>query len=454
MAFDGILFYKLGLELKALETGKINKIQEASQNEFLFTIRRNKENYKLLISLSANYPRIHITNESYDFPREPKSFTMLLRKYFEGSQIMEITTHETDRVMAITCSKYNDMGDFEKKTLIIEILGRYSNLIVVEDSKILEAFHHLGLGELRVILPNGNYNYPDTLGKINPMNLSLEDLETLVRTNNSPKELSSKILGLSLKTAILAFDSENPSQKLYELIHDNTPCLYFDGKKNDITYYKVDGDTFFPSFSNLLDAYFKEEALKERIKAKTGNIESFIDKQLTRNLNKKHKLEDELQKADEADKYRLYGELLIANNYLSGHKKNITVLNYYTNENVTIPLDERYDIMGNSKLYFKKYQKSKAAPVYPDGTAGTVFNYLFLNLWIFCLCFFIRCKLERDKKMQRRFCVFRSALFSLFAGQIKSFGALDFVAQGVQSYVVRRNRAQKKRKRQISCRNP
>ena len=236
MAFDGILFYKLGLELKALETGKINKIQEASQNEFLFTIRRNKENYKLLISLSANYPRIHITNESYDFPREPKSFTMLLRKYFEGSQIMEITTHETDRVMAITCSKYNDMGDFEKKTLIIEILGRYSNLIVVEDSKILEAFHHLGIGELRVILPNGNYNYPDTLGKINPMNLSLEDLETLVRTNNSPKELSSKILGLSLKTAILAFDSENPSQKLYELIHDNTPCLYFDGKKNDITY--------------------------------------------------------------------------------------------------------------------------------------------------------------------------------------------------------------------------
>ena len=361
MAFDGILFYKLGLELKALETGKINKIQEASQNEFLFTIRRNKENYKLLISLSANYPRIHITNESYDFPREPKSFTMLLRKYFEGSQIMEITTHETDRVMAITCSKYNDMGDFEKKTLIIEILGRYSNLIVVEDSKILEAFHHLGLGELRVILPNGNYNYPDTLGKINPMNLSLEDLETLVRTNNSPKELSSKILGLSLKTAILAFDSENPSQKLYELIHDNTPCLYFDGKKNDITYYKVDGGTFFPSFSNLLDAYFKEEALKERIKAKTGNIESFIDKQLTRNLNKKHKLEDELQKADEADKYRLYGELLIANNYLSGHKKNITVLNYYTNENVTIPLDERYDIMGNSKLYFKKYQKSKNA---------------------------------------------------------------------------------------------
>ena len=198
-------------------------------------------------------------------------------------------------------------------------------------------------------------------GKINPMNLSLEDLETLVRTNNSPKELSSKILGLSLKTTILAFDSENPSQKLYELIHDNTPCLYFDGKKNDITYYKVDGGTFFPSFSNLLDAYFKEEALKERIKAKTENIESFIDKQLTRNLNKKHKLEDELQKADEADKYRLYGELLIANNYLSGHKKNITVLNYYTNENVTIPLDERYDIMGNSKLYFKKYQKSKNA---------------------------------------------------------------------------------------------
>ena len=361
MAFDGILFYKLGQELKNLETGKINKIQEASANEFLFTIRRNKENFKLLISLSANYPRIHITNESYDFPREPKSFTMLLRKYFEGSQIMEIKTHETDRVMAITCSKYNDMGDFEKRTLIIEILGRYSNLIVVENGKILEAFHHLGLGELRVILPNGNYTYPDTQGRINPMSLGIEELNQLVENNNSPKELCSKLLGLSLKTAILAFDNDNPAKKLYDLLHENTPCEYFDGKKNDITYYKVDNGTILESYSALLDSYFKEEALKERIKAKTGNIESFIDKQINRNVVKKNKLEDELKKADEAEKYRLYGELLIANNYMDGHKKNITVLNYYTNENVVIPLDERYDIMGNSKLYFKKYQKAKNA---------------------------------------------------------------------------------------------
>lgn len=361
MAFDGILFYKLGLELKALETGKINKIQEASANEFLFTVRRNKENYKLLISLSANYPRIHITNETYDFPREPKSFTMLLRKYFEGSQIMEISTHETDRVMSITCSKYNDMGDFEKKTLVIEILGRYSNLIVIEDGKILEAFHHLGLGELRVILPNGNYSYPDTLNKLNPLKLSYEEIQKLVAENNSPKEITSKLLGLSLKTAILAFDSENPAQRLFELIHENTPCQYFDSKKNDISYYMVEGGKSYPSFSSLLDEYFKEEALKERIKAKTGNIESFIDKQINKNKSKERKLLDELDKAGQADKYRLYGELLIANNYLEEHKKNISVLNYYTNENVSIPLDERYDIMGNSKLYFKKYQKAKNA---------------------------------------------------------------------------------------------
>ena len=361
MALDGILFNKLSNELKALETGKINKIQEASASEFLFTIRRNKENYKLLISLSANYPRVHITNEVYDFPREPKSFTMLLRKYFEGSQIMEITTHETDRVMVITCSKYNDMGDFEKKSLVVEILGRYSNLIVIEDNKILEAFHHLGLGELRVILPNGNYSFPDTLGKINPLTLNEKELEVLMEENNSPKELCAKVLGLSLKSAMIAFDSPTPSKKLYEMLHEDKPTLFFDGKKNDITYFSMSGGTVYDSFSDLLDSYFKEEALKERIRAKTGNIESFIDKQIARNIQKERKLYDELQKADEADKYRLYGELLIANNYMKGHTKNITVLNYYTNENITISLDERYDIMGNSKLYFKKYQKAKNA---------------------------------------------------------------------------------------------
>lgn len=364
MALDGILFYKLTNELKKLNTGKINKIQEASDNEFLFTIRRNKENYKLLISLSANYPRVHITKESYDFPREPKSFTMLLRKYFEGSQINNIYTHETDRVMVIECSKYNDMGDFEKKSLIIEILGRYSNLIVVENGTIIESFHHLGIGELRTIIPNAKYEYPDTLGKINPFSLTKEAFINEANNWESPRDAANHILGLSQQAAIYAYNFPNPVEKLYELINEESPTLFFNGKKNDITYYSVDNSQSFPSYSSLLDTFYCDEALRERIKSKTGNLENFIDKQITRNNQKKTKLMLELQNAEDKDKYRLYGELLIANNFIKSRENKISVLNYYTNEMVDISLDPRYDLMGNSKLYFKKYQKAKNAVVH------------------------------------------------------------------------------------------
>ncbi len=360
MALDGILFYKLAKELKYLCTGKINKIQEASNCEFLFTIRRNKENYKLLISLSANYPRVHLTEQNYDFPKEPKSFTMFLRKYFEGSQINDILTNETDRVMIIKTSKYNELGDFENKSLVIEILGRYSNLIILEGDKILESFHHLGLGELRVILPNAKYTFPDTLNKVNPFSLTYEEFIDKFKNLESPKDACNKILGLSLKCAIKAFDTSNPIQTLYKLINENTPCLTKDNK-TDITYFKEENSIEYESFSKLLDTYYKEESLKERIKAKTGNIESFIDKQLKKLESKLSKLKLDIDNSDNQDKYRLFGELLIANNYQKGHTKSIDVLNYYTNEMITIPLDEKLDIMGNSKLYFKKYQKAKNA---------------------------------------------------------------------------------------------
>lgn len=360
MALDGILFYKLANELKYLKTGKINKIQEASNCEFLFTIRRNKENYKLLISLSANYPRVHLTDENYDFPKEPKSFTMLLRKYFEGSQINDILTNETDRVMIIKTSKYNELGDFENKSLIIEILGRYSNLIILEGDKILESFHHLGVGELRVILPNAKYTFPDTLSKVNPFTLTQAEFIDKFKFLESPKDACNKILGLSLKCATLAFDSSSPAETLYNLINKNTPTL-INGTKRDITYFESENGTVFKSYSKLLDTYYKEESLKERIKSKTGNIESFIDKQLKKLEGKLSKLKLDIDNSDNQDKYRLYGELLIANNYLKGHTKSIDVLNYYTNEMINIPLDEKLDIMGNSKLYFKKYQKAKNA---------------------------------------------------------------------------------------------
>ena len=362
MSIDGIFFYKLAYELNYLSTGKIDKVQEVSDDEFLFTIRRNRKNYKLLISLSANYPRINITDNNFSFPREPKSFTMLLRKYFEGAIIDSITTHETDRIIIIQTSRYNELGDFERINLIVEIMGRYSNLIIVKDNTIIEALRHIGISEMRSILPNGTYQFPDTLGKVNPFSYDLSELRELLKDVTTPKELTNKILGLSYNAAIKAFEDSDFVNGLYNIINSNTPCISKDNK--EITYYETLDCISFDSYSSCLDSFYSNLSLKDRIKSKTNNISSIIDKLIKKNQNKIVKLNEDIDKAKNSEIYKLYGELLIANSYINEKLDKIEVLNYYTNELITIPLDKKLYIKENANNYFKKYKKSKNTCVF------------------------------------------------------------------------------------------
>ena len=366
MSLDGILMYKLALELNYLSTGKIDKIQEVSDDEFLLTIRRDRQNYKLLISLTPNYPRINLTENTFSFPREPKSFTMLLRKHFEGSIIDSIKTHETDRIIVIETSRYNELGDFERTELIVEIMGRYSNLVIVNNNYIIDALRHIGVSELRTILPNGKYEFPDTLGKINPFNYSLEELRAELKFIQTPKELTQKILGLSMTCAKLAFESEDFIKNFYSLIRESTPSLNLIDSKKEIGYVNNNSIKTYDSYSKLIDDFFQTQSLKDRIKIKTNNISSFIDKLIKKNENKIIKLYQEIDNAKKAETYKLYGELLIAYSYLNEKKDSIEVLNYYTNENITIPLDKKYYIKENANMYFKKYKKAKATEVYAN----------------------------------------------------------------------------------------
>lgn len=360
---DGIFFYKLANELNMLKTGKINKIQEISDEEFLFTVRRNSNNIKLLISLSPNSSRIHITKEDYSFPREPKPFTMLLRKHFEGSNIKSIEAHETDRIIDIKTSKYNELGDFEEKTLHVEIMGRYSNLVLEVNNMIIDALRHIGVSDLRTVMPNALYTYPDTQNKINPYSVSQDELRTVLTDVSNPSELCTKILGLSKTNAIYCFDQENYIDAFYNLLNSNIPSLN-KGAKYDVNYINIGDSTTFNTYSELLEYYFKDVALKERVRAKTGNIEQTIKKLIKRNEEKIIKLENELEATKKADTYKLYGELLIANSYIKEKSDKIEVLNYYTNETITIPLDKKLYIKENANNYFKKYRKSKNTVLY------------------------------------------------------------------------------------------
>jgi predicted ribosome quality control (RQC) complex YloA/Tae2 family protein len=255
MGLDGILFYKLANELNYLSTGKIDKIQEVSDNEFLFSVRRERKNYKLLISLTPNFPRINLTTDTFSFPREPKSFTMLLRKYFEGAIIDSITTHQTDRVMTIATSRYDELGDFSRVNLVVEIMGRYSNLIVVENNIVIEALRHIGVSELRSVMPNSTYTFPDTLGKINPLNHTLLELRDILKNLNTPKDFNTKLLGVSYQTCLDAFKCEDPVKELYSLLNSNVPCVVNNPKK-DISYYIKDNAKVYESYSALTNDFY------------------------------------------------------------------------------------------------------------------------------------------------------------------------------------------------------
>lgn len=363
MSLDGILFYKLANELNNLSTGKIMKIQEVSDDEFLFTIRRERENYKLLISLSSNYPRINLTDKSYSFPREPKPFTMLLRKHFEGAIINSITTHSTDRIMTIRTSRYNELGDFEIKDLVVEIMGRYSNLILVENNKVIDAIRHIGVSDMRSIMPNSSYEFPDAFNKINPFLYNLDELRNELKDVENPSNLAKKVMGLSKGNAEICFDSNDFVESLYNMIHNSIPFLEIEPKR-DINYTKVGKGEEYDSYSSLFESYYSEQSLKERIKSKTNNILSYVKKLIKKNEDKLVKLTKELDDTKKAETYKLYGELLIANSYINEKMDKIELLNYYTNEMITIPLDKKLYIKENANLYFKKYRKSKNTKIY------------------------------------------------------------------------------------------
>ena len=169
--FDGIFLSKLLNELNILKTGRITKISEISDTDYLFTIRSQKNNHNLIISLSSSYSRCHLTDKIYDTAINPKSFTMLLKKHCEGYFIEDIFQNETDRILVLKLTGFNEIQDKNSKYLIAEIMGRYSNLILTtEDYIIIDSLKHDGIGEFnRTILPNAKYQYPK-LDKLNPYN--------------------------------------------------------------------------------------------------------------------------------------------------------------------------------------------------------------------------------------------------------------------------------------------
>ena len=362
--FDGLFLSKIKEEFMPLITGRITKITSSLETEYILTIRANRSNYKLLISLSSSFSRIHLT-KALESDTYKKNFLTILKKHIEGYFIKDIKTKSNDRIIYFILEGINEFEEKNTKYLYCEIMGRYSNLILADEKNtIIDSLHHDGIGEYnRTILPNAVYVFPES-NKINPLDLSLDEIEKIFEEKNidSPKRLIEIFEGISLFLASKAFLENSPAKSFYTFIHnDIKPSIIKYNQKEDFYFNPLGYEVVktYESLSSMLDEYYLKQDLESKIKLRTNDLDNFINKQIKKYESKIKKLNIELIDTQEKDKYKLYGELLLSSPNLKEKKKNITILNYYDGKEISIPLDEKYSIIDNSNRYYKKYQKMK-----------------------------------------------------------------------------------------------
>ncbi|MBO9130219.1 NFACT RNA binding domain-containing protein [Bacillus sp. 165] len=384
MSFDGLFTRAITDELNIVETGRISKIYQPSKYEILLHIRAKGTNQKLLLSAHPTYARLHITAQSYDSPSVPPMFCMLLRKHLEGGVIEKIEQVDLERIVHITIRSRNEIGDESYKTLIIEIMGRHSNIILIDaqTGTILDSIKHLSpaANRHRTVLPGYSYIAPPPQHKVNPFDI--ETQEEFLRkldflAGKMDKQLVNTFAGLSplfskevTETAGLINEQTLPNAffTLLSFIKERryTPTISkHEGKEHfymlSLTHLKGD-KKIFATLSEMLDRFFFGKAERDRVKQQAHDLEKFIQNELAKNEKKLKKLTQTLQDAEKADRFQLYGELLTANMYaMQRGQKEIEVINYYDENNgtVLIPLNPLKSPSDNAQNYFQKYQKAK-----------------------------------------------------------------------------------------------
>ncbi|WP_347550402.1 NFACT RNA binding domain-containing protein [Pseudalkalibacillus hwajinpoensis] len=382
MSFDGMVMRAVAHETnELLKGGRVTKIYQPYATDLMLVIRSGGKNHQLLLSANPSYARVQITGESYANPKEPPMFCMLLRKHLEGSIVEEIKQIDNERILHVTFKARNDLGDLTKRTLIAEIMGRHSNVILLNESDmILDSIKHLSpaVNRHRTVLPGQDYIAPPAQNKISPFSLSADDLLRQIDFNAG--KLSSQIVqafgGVSpliakevVHRAGLATRKTLPEAffTIFNALeeHAYTPQMVTSQKEyfSVVELTHLVGETrSFDSASKLLDRFYYGKADRDRVKQQSNDLERFLSNELKKNEKKIEKLTRTIQQAQEADKYQLLGELLTANMHIvkRGDKK-VEVLNYYDENGgtVVIELNPQKSPSDNAQQYFKKYNKAK-----------------------------------------------------------------------------------------------
>lgn len=386
MSFDGLFTKAMTEELSGLlRGGRINKIHQPYKNETILVIRSGGKNHKLLLSAHPSYARMQITQESYDNPKEPPMFCMLMRKHLEGYVIENIYQSGLDRVVIFEVKGRNELGDVSEKQLIVEIMGRHSNIILVDKEKnmIIDSIKHVSyaVSSIRTVLPGQIYKAPPAQEKADPFTATEEDILGRLDFNAGQldKQLVQHFSGVSplfakevLYQAGLANRSTLPKAFLHLIAtlakREYSPTLVASGKKEafymvPLLHLQRESRTF-SSLSEMLDRFYFGKAERDRVKQQGNDLERFITNEIDKNEKKIKKLERTLKESERSEQYQLFGELLTANLYQTEKgMKEIEVSNYYEEDArvVTIPLDPQKTPSENAQKYFSRYQKAKNA---------------------------------------------------------------------------------------------
>ena len=368
MSFDGFFLHHLTKELQEeLLYGRIQKVNQPFERELVLTIRNNRKNYKLLLSAHPVFGRVQITTADFQNPQTPNTFTMIVRKYLQGAVIESITQIENDRILEIAFSNKNEIGDNIKVTLVVEIMGKHSNIILIDkaESKIIESIKHIGFSQnsYRTILPGSTYLTPPKTEAKNPFTVSDEKLFELLQTEDlAPRNLQKLFQGLGRDTAEnLATQLSKDKLKQFRAFFAR-PCQPNMTDKSFAAVLFDKSDKQFDSLSELLDVFYQDKAERDRVNQQSSDLIHRVQTELDKNIKKLGKQEKELLATENAEEFRQKGELLTT--YLTlvpNNQDQVELDNYYTNEKIVIALDKSLTPSQNAQRYFKKYQKLKEA---------------------------------------------------------------------------------------------
>lgn len=394
MAFDGITIASMVHELsEKLVGGRITKISQPEKEEVLLTVKSISGQHRLFISASASLPLIYLTEENKPAPLTAPNFCMVLRKYLQGGRVVEVSQPGLERVIQIKVEHLDEMGDTCIRVLCFELMGKYSNLILCDDKNvILDSLKHVSavMSSVREVLPQREYFIPVTVEKKDALTTDYAEFAALAKefrqapfkmiyqsyTGISPFMAREMCNNADIDDRIMAGDLEETSVKrLYQAFEtvmevirqqNYAPCMILENGKvkefavMDIPSYPAEQKRSYDSVSGLLFEFYASKNKEDVMRQKSLNLRKTVQTVLERDYKKLDLQKKQLADAAEREKYKIYGELLNAYGYqLQDGSKEAKVLNYYTNEEIIIPLDETLSIKENAVRFFDKYGKMK-----------------------------------------------------------------------------------------------